>query len=197
MTIESRAPRTAELIGTLIADPNSFERVQAARPGRIEAPEGGLAYVGKRVEKGELLGYLAPYIEAADKANIESQIAEAEARSGKLSTILSRYTARPDSVPQVKVDEIEGETEALRRKRAELQPSLVVREAIRAPATGVISVRGRTIHAAEFPLVVKAACAGVWDFDAAFEFGLETIIAGLAARAPKTVRSSKAWVRLP
>jgi hypothetical protein len=96
--------------------------------------------VGKQVEKGELLGYLVPYIEAADKANIESQIAEAEARIAKLSTILSRYNERPGSVPQVKVDEIEGELDALRRKRAELRPSLVVREEIRASVTGVISV---------------------------------------------------------
>ena len=85
LTEETKAPRTAQLIGTIIADPNSFGRVQASRPGRIEAPQAGLGYVGKRVEKGELLGYLAPYIEAADKANIESQIAEAEARIAKLS----------------------------------------------------------------------------------------------------------------
>lgn len=140
MTAEARAPRTVQLVGTLIADPNSFGRVQAARPGRIEAPKGGLGYVGKRVEKDELLGYLLPYIEAADKANIESQIAEAEARITKLSTILSRYKERPDAVPQVRMDEVEGELNALRRKRAELQPSLVVREEIRAPITGIISV---------------------------------------------------------
>lgn len=140
LTQEARAPRTVQLVGTLIADPNSFSRVQASRPGRIEALEAGLGYVGKRVEKGELLGYLAPYIEAADKANIESQIAEAEARIAKLSTILSRYRERPNAVPQVKMDETEGELNALQRKRAELQPSLVVREEIRAPITGVISV---------------------------------------------------------
>ena len=140
MAQEAKAPRTVQLIGTVIADPNSFGRVQAARPGRIEAPENGLAYVGKRVEKGELLGYLVPYIEAADKANIESQIGEAEARIAKLTTILSRYNERPGAVPKVKVDEVEGELSALRRKRAELQPSLVVREEIRAPVTGVISV---------------------------------------------------------
>lgn len=136
----TNAPRTTQLIGTIIADPNSFGRVQASRPGRIEAPPAGLAYVGKRVEKGELLGYLVPYIEAADKANIESQIAEAEARIAKQATILKRYNERPGAVPQVKVDEVEGELSALRRKRAELQPSLVMREEIRAPLTGVISV---------------------------------------------------------
>ena len=137
---DAKAPRTVQLIGTVIADPNSFGRVQAARPGRIEAPESGLAFVGKRVEKGELLGYLVPYIEAADKANIESQIGEAEARIAKLTTILSRYNERPGAVPQVKVDEVEGELGALRRKRAELQPSLVVREEIRASVSGIISV---------------------------------------------------------
>ncbi|MFM9848732.1 MAG: efflux RND transporter periplasmic adaptor subunit [Hyphomicrobiaceae bacterium] len=137
---ETKAPRTAQLIGTIIADPNSFGRVQVSRPGRIEAPPAGLAHVGKRVEKGELLGYLVPYIEAADKANIESQIAEAEARIAKQTTILKRYNERPGAVPQVKVDEVEGEINALRRKRAELQPSLVVREEIRAPLGGIISV---------------------------------------------------------
>jgi hypothetical protein len=140
ITQESRAPRTVQLVGTLIADPNSFSRVQATRPGRIEALEAGLGFVGKRVEKGELLGYLVPYIEAADKANIESQIAEAEARIAKLSTILSRYRERPNAVPQVKMDETEGELNALQRKRAELRPSLVVREEIRAPIAGIISV---------------------------------------------------------
>lgn len=144
VTEESRAPRTAQLVGTLIADPNSFSRVQATRPGRIQAPDGGLAHVGKRVEKGELLGYLVPYIEAADKANIESQIGEAEARIAKLGTILSRYRERPHAVPQVKIDEVEGELNALQRKRAELQPSLLAREEIRAPISGIISVANVT-----------------------------------------------------
>ena len=142
LSSETTAPRTAQLVGAIIADPNSFGRVQSPRPGRIDAPEAGLGFVGKRVEKGDLLGYLIPYIEAADKANIESQIAEADARIVKLRTILSRYGERPGSVPQVKVDEVEGELNALLRKRAELQPSLVAREEIRAPISGVISTSG-------------------------------------------------------
>lgn len=153
LTTESRAPRTVQLAGTVIGDPNSFGRVQAARPGRVAAPEGGLAFVGKRVEKGDLLGHLQPYIEAADKANIESQIGEAEARIVKLRTILSRYNERPGAVPQVRVDEVEGELNALLRKRAELQPSLVVREEMRAPITGTISaasvVAGQIVEARE------------------------------------------------
>jgi membrane fusion protein, heavy metal efflux system len=153
VTAETKAPRTVQLVGTVIADPNSFGRVQAARPGRIEAPEGGLGHVGKRVSKDDVLGYLLPYIEAADKANIESQIAEAEARIVKLRTILSRYNERPGAMPQVKVDEVEGELNALLRKRAELQPSLVAREEIRAPITGTVSaanvVAGQIVEARE------------------------------------------------
>lgn len=140
LTTETQAPRTVQLLGTVVADPNSFGRVQPARPGRIEGPQSGLPHVGKRVEKGEVLGYLLPYIEAADKANIESLIAETDARIVKLATILSRYNARPGAMPQVKVDEVEGELNALRRKRAELQPSLVAREEIRAPISGTVSV---------------------------------------------------------
>lgn len=67
---------------------------------------------------------------------------------------------------------------------------------IRGPFRGLDpaeAVRGQIIDAAEFPLVVRATSAGVWDFDAAFAFGLETIIAGLAAR-PAT-RASKARAR--
>lgn len=140
VTAETQAPRTMQIVGTVIADPNGFGRVQPARPGRIEAPESGLAYVGKRVEKGELIAYLSPYIETADKTNIESQIAETDARIDKLATILSRYNSRPGAMPQVKVDEVEGELNALRRKRAELRPSLVAREEIRTPVAGIISV---------------------------------------------------------
>jgi AcrR family transcriptional regulator len=57
---------------------------------------------------------------------------------------------------------------------------------IRGPFRGLDpseAVRRGTIVADEFPLVVKAASAGDWDFDAAFELGLDIIIDGLAARA--------------
>ena len=49
---ESKARRTTQLVGTIIADPNGLARVQTGHAGRVEAPEGGLAFVGKRVEKG-------------------------------------------------------------------------------------------------------------------------------------------------
>lgn len=139
VTAEVEAAHGIELTGAVIAAPNNIGRVQAGSPGRLEAGEQGLAYLGKKVRKGELLGYLVPYIEAFDRATIESQIAETEGRIAQQSAILKRYLELPGSVPAVKVDEVTGELDALRKRRAELLPSRVKREEIRAPIDGVIS----------------------------------------------------------
>lgn len=54
------------------------------------------------------------------------------------------------------------------------------------------AVRDRTILPGDFPLVARAVSGGDWNFDAAFEFGLQTIIAGLAARSTGSSRPSEA-----
>ncbi len=145
LTARGAAPRSVELTGTIIAGPEHFGRVQPGRPGRIEAAPGGLAYIGKRVEKGQLLAFVQSYVEAADRANMDSVIAETEARIEKNRLILSRYEKSPGSVPQVKVDEIRGELDALVRKRAELLPSASSRAPILAPIDGVVSLANATI----------------------------------------------------
>lgn len=145
LTVAAKAPVSTELAGTIVSGPEHFGRVQPGVPGRIESAPGGLAYVGRRVKKGELLAYVETYIEAADKANIESLIAETEERIKKNATILSRYEALPGSVPQVRVDEVRGELEALRRKRAELVPSVARRQPVIAPIGGVVSLSNASI----------------------------------------------------
>jgi cobalt-zinc-cadmium efflux system membrane fusion protein len=140
LTEESRAPRTVELVGTVIADPNSFGRVQTGHAGRIEPANGGLAYVGKRVEKNDLLGYLQHHIEAYNRGNLQGEIAELEARIALQEAKLARYLKAPLAVPPIKIDEAKGEIEALRQKRKELLPTLAEREEIRAPISGVVSV---------------------------------------------------------
>ena len=145
LTARGTAPRTAELTGTVIAGPEHFGRVQPGRPGRIEAAPGGLAHIGKRVEKDDVLAYVLSYVEAADRSNMNSLIAETEARIAKNRTILSRYESSPGAVQQVKIDEVRGELEALIRKRAELLPSASSREPILAPISGVVSVATATL----------------------------------------------------
>jgi membrane fusion protein, heavy metal efflux system len=140
MTAESRAPRTVQLVGTLIADPNSFGRVQTGHAGRVEAPERGLAFVGKRVEKGDVLAFLEHHIGAYNKGNLQGEIAELEARIALQEAKLAHYLKAPLAVPPIKIDEAKGEIHALRQKRKELLPTLVEREEIRAPIGGVVSV---------------------------------------------------------
>jgi cobalt-zinc-cadmium efflux system membrane fusion protein len=153
LTVETQAPRTLRLVGIVIADPRSFGRVQAGHAGRIEAPEGGLAFVGKRVEKGDVLAHLEHHIEAYNKGNLQGEIAELEARIALHEAKLARYLKAPLAIPPIKIDETKGEIQALRQKRKELMPTLVDREEIRAPITGIISagnvVAGQVVDARE------------------------------------------------
>jgi len=153
LTKESQAPRAVQLVGTVIADPNSFGRVQSGHTGRIEAPQGGLAFIGKRVEKGDLLAYLQHHIEAYNKGSLQGEIAELEARISVQENKLALFRKHPEVIPAVKIVEAEGELRALRQKRNELLPTLSEHEEIRAPISGVISsgnvVAGQVVDARE------------------------------------------------
>lgn len=139
LVTSTSAARSIELSGMITAGPKNLGRVQSGHPGRIEARDSGLPHIGMRVEKGELLGYVKTYIEAADRAQMDSQIAETEARIAKHRTILSRLEKAGGAVPQIKLDEVRGEIEALIKKRAELIPSLSERQPMVAPIGGVVS----------------------------------------------------------
>jgi multidrug resistance efflux pump len=140
-------------VGAVIADPNSFGRVQTGHAGRVEPPDAGLAFVGKRVEKGDLLALLEHHIEAYNKGNLQGEIAELAARIALQEAKLARYLKAPLAVPPIKIDEAKGEIEALRQKHKELLPTLAEREEIRAPISGVVSaanvVAGQVVDARE------------------------------------------------
>lgn len=136
---KTKASRAVELTGRVIVGPQNLGRVQSSRPGRFIAAGEQVGFVGMKVKAGQLLGNVETYIEAADRANIVSQIAETEARIAKNRTILSRYERSPGAVPQVKVDEVRGELQALIKRREELLPSTSAREPLVAPISGVIS----------------------------------------------------------
>jgi biotin carboxyl carrier protein len=150
---ESKARRSAELVGTVIADPNGLARVQTGHAGRVEAAEGGLAYVGKRVEKGDLLARLQHHLEAFDKGTLQGEIAELQARIATQETKLGLYLKAPRAVPKIKIEETKGELQALRQKREQLVPTIAEMEDVRAPMSGVVSasnvVPGQVVDARE------------------------------------------------
>ncbi|MBU1211109.1 MAG: HlyD family efflux transporter periplasmic adaptor subunit [Alphaproteobacteria bacterium] len=139
---KSKAARATELSGRVIAGPQNLGRVQSDRPGRFLVSANAASkvpYVGLKVEKGEVLGFVETYIEESDRANIVSQIAETEALIVKNRTILSRYRERPGSVPKVREDEVAGELDALIKKREQLLPSTSASVPLVAPIGGIIS----------------------------------------------------------
>jgi len=137
---ESKARHTTQLAGTIIADPNGLARVQTGHAGRVEAADGGLAFVGKRVAKGDLLAHLTHHIEAFDKGALRGEIAELQARIATQEIKLGLYMKAPLAVPRIKIEEAKGELQALRQKREQLLPTIAETEEVRAPMSGVVSV---------------------------------------------------------
>ena len=58
--------KSIELPGRIITDPNASGYVQSALAGRLSAPPKGFPRLGTRVEKGDVLAYVTPPIQAID-----------------------------------------------------------------------------------------------------------------------------------
>ena len=106
---ETDIARSAQLTGTVIPAPNNFGRVQAAHSGRLEVPHNGQPYVGQKVHKGDVLGYLIPHIGTVERGTVQSQIAETDARIVMQKNRLTRLHGARLAVPPIKIDEAEGE----------------------------------------------------------------------------------------
>lgn len=138
----SEPAQAKELPGSVVPDPNTFARVQGGHSGRLEAPEGGLPHLGQRVIKGDLIAILVPHIGVVERGGLESQIAEADARIAAQRVRIARLRSAPLAVPPIKVEEAEGELNALQERRRLLDPTLSHRHEIRAPISGVVSKTG-------------------------------------------------------
>lgn len=133
------AQKTVRLIGQVIPDPNKSGLVQALLAGRIEPPEGGFPSIGSRVKAGDTLGFLVPSVQLVDQSDIrqttgdlDRQIALAEAKLARIEPLRGR------AVPEAQVIDARIELDALKKRRASIKP-VAEREALRAPADGVIA----------------------------------------------------------
>jgi hypothetical protein len=132
--------KSVRLIGQVIPDPNHSGLVQALLAGRIEAPEGGFPVLGSAVKKGDLLGYLIPRVEVVDQSDIrqtqgdlDRQIELAEAKLRRLEPL------KDGVVPESQIIDARIELEALRKRRATINPVLADREPLIAPADGFLA----------------------------------------------------------
>ena len=114
--------------------------IQATQLGVMESAGGPLPNVGMRVQKGQLLAYLLPIIDASRAAELNAKIAElkglvdmGEQRIARLrEVLLIRYR-------QSKIDAVQAEIDSDRRQLGIYQALLTDRAEIRAHTSGVVS----------------------------------------------------------
>jgi hypothetical protein len=131
---------STELAGRIVSSRDVAAIVQPTQTGVIEAPDGPVPRIGERVERGQLLAYQRPLMDAARRAELDGKIAElksliqvGEQRIVRLGEVwLIRYR-------QSKIDAVTAEIASYRRQLAIYEALLIDRVEIRAHTAGVIS----------------------------------------------------------
>jgi cobalt-zinc-cadmium efflux system membrane fusion protein len=128
-----------ELPGRVIADPKAGGRIQATQAGTIAAGPGGIALVGQRVARGEVLAWLVPSLDAASRADRQAGQADLKAQAAMLEKRLARLIQLEDSVPKKDIEQARIELDSLHARRAATAGALEGRIALRAPVAGVVA----------------------------------------------------------
>lgn len=148
-------PRSLELQGVVVMDPNAGGQVQASQAGRLLPPPGGFPLAGQRVQRGQLLAWLEPLAGALDRAALGAQRAELASARGLAEQRVARLRQLSDTVPRRELEAAEAEAEGLRARIEALSQGqgAGAREALRAPVSGVIAsaqaVAGQVVEARE------------------------------------------------
>ena len=131
-------PLVIELNGRVVADPNAGGRVQTFQSGRLEAGPNGLAVLGQRVSKGQVLAYLQPASSSIERATQQSTLAELASQESVLEHRYARLQQLEGSVPQKDIEQAGIELNSFKKRRGAIGGSLS-REALIAPVSGVVS----------------------------------------------------------
>lgn len=133
------AQRTISFAGLVIADPNKSGLVQSLLSGRIEPPETGFPAIGARVKEGDVLGYLTPKVELVDQSDIRQTTGDLDRQIRLAESKVARFDKLKNVIAESLITDAHLELEGLKVRRAEIKPVLGNREALKAPATGIIS----------------------------------------------------------
>ena len=142
--VKGEFPRTVELNGRIVADPNAGGRVQTFQSGRIEAGPNGLAVLGQRVKKGQILAWLQPAATAIERGAQQSALVELAAQESVFERRLARLQQLEGSVPQKDIEQAEIELAAFKKRKSAVGGSLG-REALVAPVSGVVSAANAAV----------------------------------------------------
>lgn len=133
--------RAVELPGRVITDPNASGYVQSALAGRLSAPPKGFPRLGTRVEKGEVLAYVTPPIQAIDVSDMRQKEEELLQQISIVERRVARYEQliKTEAVARAQLDDARLELNGLHERKAALAQSRREPEALVAPVSGVVA----------------------------------------------------------
>jgi cobalt-zinc-cadmium efflux system membrane fusion protein len=146
-------PRSHELAGTVVMDPNAGGKVQALIGGRLEAGPDGFPSIGQAVRKGQVLAHVIPSLAAGERMAQAAQLAERRAARQLADARLTRLRALSDTVPRKDIEHAASEAASLAAQVAALAAGSTARDTLLAPVSGVIAsshaVAGQVVEARE------------------------------------------------
>lgn len=146
-------PRSFELNGRVLMDPNTGGKVQPTNAGRIEPGPNGLPNAGQIVKKGQVLAYVNPALAPLERASQLAQLAEIRAAKTLAEKRLARLRELSDTVPRKEVEAAESDVSSLTGRLAALSGGLIGKESLVAPVSGVIAsthvVAGQVVDSRE------------------------------------------------
>ena len=146
-------PRSIELAGKTVMDPNAGGKVQAMVAGRLEAGPKGFPSIGQSVRKGDVLAYVVPASDSIERANQAALLAELHAARDLAEKRLARLKELADTIPKKEIEAAESELASLAGRLAAVGGGLSNRDALLAPVAGVIAssnaVAGQVVDARE------------------------------------------------
>jgi cobalt-zinc-cadmium efflux system membrane fusion protein len=150
---EAELPRSLEMAGKVVMDPNAGGKVQALVAGRLEAGARGLPSVGQAVKKGDVLAYVVPSSGAIERSNQASALAELRAARALAEKRVTRLQELSDTVPRKDIEAAQSELSSLTERVTAVGGGLNNRDALVAPVSGVIAssnaVAGQVVDARE------------------------------------------------
>ena len=135
----SEASATVELPARVIADPNASGLIQSVHGGRIEPGPRGLPVAGQAVKQGEVLAWVRHHADPYALAAQQSQRSELRAARVLAEQRLQRLQSLEGTVPRKDIDAARTEASSLAERERSIGASLVARETLIAPVSGVIA----------------------------------------------------------
>ncbi|WP_374140270.1 efflux RND transporter periplasmic adaptor subunit [Sphingomonas sp.] len=132
-------PNTS-LTGKIVADPKRGGLIQSATGGRIGAPASGLPIIGQAVRAGQVLGFVAPPLQAIDRADLARESSDLDQQIALAANSSARLRRLEGVVPRRQIEEAGITLAGLQRRRAALAQARSAREVLVSPIDGVIGL---------------------------------------------------------